>query len=329
MQLGLTPLFDQLRRAPELHYVLATVIGTRGSSYRKAGAMMLLPPEGEPLGLVSGGCLEGDLMSRAGEVRQDGLPRVVHYDLSEDDTLWGLGLGCGGVIDVLLESATSANRYAGLESVMARWQRGEACWWLKPVDPDDLQAPQVVDNADALPGVMEDSVVRSTAQRHGAHLIIPVDPPFTLALCGAGIDAVPVASLARQLQWCVHVLDHREGWAVPTRFAHGTLVQHVEDPAQCDVLRTADAVIIMAHHLQRDAGYVKAALAGQTRYVGLLGPVARREQVMALAGCADDARLFGPAGLDLGATLPETIALSIIAQIQAVLAGRAGGSLAS
>ena len=113
MQLGLGPLFEQLERAPDAPYVLATVIGTSGSSYRKSGAMMLLTPGADPVGLVSGGCLEGDLMGHANAVFGDGDRRFVSYDLSEDAAdLWGLGLGCGGAIEVMLEIASRISALA-------------------------------------------------------------------------------------------------------------------------------------------------------------------------------------------------------------------------
>lgn len=329
MQLGLSPLFQQLARAPELDYVLATVVATRGSSYRKAGAMMLLPPDAEPLGLVSGGCLEGDLAERANDVRATGKPQRVHYDLAGDnDALWGLGLGCGGEIDVLLERAHAQNRYAGLADVAEHWRVHRPCWLLKHVNPTNAQAPRTVPMTERLPAPFAHTTTPGRAAFAQDTLAIPVTPPWRVSVCGGGVDAIPLVALACTLQWTVTLIDHRPAYARPSRFDAAATVRVLDDPAVAFRDNPPDAIVIMSHNLHRDAGYLAAALASDARYIGLLGPVARRDEVCELAGVTADARVHGPAGLDVGATLPETIALSIVSHIQASLAGRGGGALA-
>lgn len=330
MQLGLGPLLHKIEHRPALEYVLATVVGTRGSSYRKAGAMMLLPPDDEPLGLVSGGCLEGDLAERARAVRASRQAQSVHYDLAgQNDALFGLGLGCGGEIDVLLELADRDNGYAGLAEVAAHWHRHAPCWLIKGVRPASSVVAHAVAFTEALPPPFDTPGARDTAVAQVANdaIAIPVTPPWQISVCGAGVDAVPLVQQACALDWRVCVTDHRPAYAVAERFDTRAQVAVLEMATQAFDEGAPDAIVIMSHNLQRDADYLKAALASDARYIGLLGPVARRKEVCSLAGVTPDGRVHGPAGLDLGATLPETIALSILAQVQAVLAGRAGGSL--
>lgn len=331
MQLGLTPLFEQLDRAPDLDYVLATVIGTAGSSYRKAGAMMLLAPDREPLGMVSGGCLEGDLMEHAQTVRTTYKPLQVHYDLSEDDAaLWGLGLGCGGAIDILLEPATRDTGFAGLAFVQEHWRAGRFCWWERSVNTERAEPSMFHVTEASLDGRWASATPtpsRERASRLSDRLLIPVSPAAHLIVCGAGADAVPLVKLARLMDWRVTLIDHRAALATPQRFAADTkIVVCSPDHVDSQVFEGGDAIVIMAHHLQRDAMFLRAGIASRARYIGLLGPAARRDDVVQRAGIAADQRLYGPAGLDIGANLPETIALSILSQAQAVISGRAGGA---
>ncbi len=131
--LGLRELFEYIRRHPDASLVLASVIGTDGSTYRKPGAMVLLTGAGEAIGLVSGGCLESDLCERAAPVHRDGLPVCIEYDLRDDDPLWGLGLGCRGRLELLLEPANADNAFAGLADIEPHWRKHRAVDLLKVV----------------------------------------------------------------------------------------------------------------------------------------------------------------------------------------------------
>lgn len=336
MNLGLDPLLATLRARPDTAFVLATVIGTQGSSYRKSGAMMLIAPDTPPVGLVSGGCLEADLVEHARRVFDAGCARHVVYDLSRDEAeLWGLGLGCGGAITIALEPAHRDNGFAGLADVAEHWAAARFCWLAKTVRDGDPAPQAVVAATDgALPPPARALIERTHARTRAARgtdgwLLVPVAPPPSITVCGAGPDAVPLANLALASGWRVRVVDHRDAFADTARFDAGVDVCKADarDVGRHDAVAEADAVVVMAHHLQRDAAYLRGALDGRARYVGLLGPPARRDEVLALCGRDADARLHGPAGLDIGADLPETIALSILAEAHAVLHGRAGGRL--
>jgi xanthine/CO dehydrogenase XdhC/CoxF family maturation factor len=154
-------------------------------------------------------------------------------------------------------------------------------------------------------------------------------PPPHLLICGAGPDARPVAAAARALGWRVSIVDHRPAYAAPVDFP-GAEVK-LCDPhllRQCVAMEQCHAAVVMSHHLLSDASYLRElALAGVPAYIGLLGPAARRIRLAQELGPLADAlksRLRGPVGIDIGAVTPEGIALAIVTQIHAWLAGRGG-----
>jgi xanthine dehydrogenase accessory factor len=308
-----------LERSPAAHpsRVLATVVATAGSTYRKPGARMLLMADGGYIGLLSGGCLESDLQIHAREVLESGSARAVEYDTrGPDDTLFGVGAGCEGTMRVLLEPAgpKSAAEMA-LAAAGALAQRGDSTSLVMVHDSTQLRLGTYGDAAE-LPGT----------ERERAFVQI-LSPPPHLLICGAAPDAQPVVSTARALGWRVSVVDHRPAYAVAERFAGAEL--HVAHPkslrSEVDLAR-CHAAVVMSHHLPSDEIYLRElAAAGTPAYVGLLGPKARRRRLAQELGADMDllnTRIRGPVGLDIGATTPEGIALSIIGQIHAWLAGR-------
>ena len=331
--------------------VLATVVRTEGSTYRRAGARMLLRRDGTAVGAVSGGCLEADLRARVEELLAAGRPELVTYDTrSGDDLVWGLGLGCNGRADVLLEplEGEAVARAARLHA----WCRDLAApAVLTTVVAADAGAPARVgdrlvvspspaplalglDPGEAPPELVADawealaagrSVVRSYGALEVVHEVMM--PPVSLLICGAGTDAVPVARLAAGLGWRVTVVDHRPDRARADAFS-GVTVRLAESDVT-DEARDVDAAVVMSHHYERDRAYVKGLLAAGVRYVGVLGPRRRTERIVEELGVgeADAARLHAPVGLDIGAETPDEIALAIVAEIQAVTAGRRGGPL--
>jgi xanthine/CO dehydrogenase XdhC/CoxF family maturation factor len=309
-----------LERSPAAHpsRVLGTVVATAGSTYRKPGARMLLMADGSYIGLLSGGCLESDLQIHAREVLESGVARAVEYDTrGPDDTLFGVGAGCEGTMRVLLEAAgpnSPAEKALALAGDSAR--RG-----------DGASLVMVHDSAQFPLGTYRDDAVPPGPERARA-FVQALAPPPHLLICGAAPDAQPVASTARALGWRVSVVDHRPAYAVAARFSGAEV--HVAHPkalrATVDLTR-CHAAVVMSHHLPSDEIYLRElAAAGAPAYVGLLGPKARRRRLAQELGSDMDLldeRLRGPVGLDLGATTPEAIALSIIGQIHAWLAGRA------
>jgi len=356
MHLGLSTLLDFYRaHVADDALILGTVIATKGSTYRKPGAMMLIAADGSHRGLISGGCLESDLAQHAKQLFKDGETRKVTYDLSSDeDLVWGLGIGCDGIIELLLQRLDGQRGFGFLSTLERAWEaRRDGVLGLatESEDPDHPAGSFVFDcgeefrtgdarlmkNIDA-PAVIHDMSRRfwfeSIATRQGQvkMLMVPVIPPPALLVCGAGTDAVPVTRLAVEMGWKCSVVDHRSGFASAERFPGGCdvcLLQADELATNID-LEHIDAVIIMSHNLDHDRQYLSQVMTARVSYIGLLGPRARRNRLLSEINVKDGTaglHVHGPAGLDIGAEMPESIALSIIAEIHAWLNLRNGSTL--
>ena len=343
----LLPLFDRAR-ALDQPLVLATVIRTGGSTYAKPGAQMLIAADGEYAGLLSGGCLEGDLREHARAVAASGNGRIVSYDMrSTTDQLFGLGAGCEGAMDVLLTRVSAHERWQPLESMADAARRGDPCRvaFITASNDDALPVGSLLGaaNTPANGSEVETRVLalNSVANTSAGNTLIRVAqpdvelfvaalaPPPHLLLLGGGPDARPVAELASFLGWRVTVVDHRSAYLDAARFPANTrLVETAAaDVAEAVVLDDYSAAIVMSHHLDSDLQYLRALAASSVPYVGLLGPAARREKLLGDLGDPAPslrARLRAPVGLDIGGRAPESIALSIIGEVHAVLAGRGG-----
>lgn len=356
MHLGLATLLDfyNTHRADDA-LVLGTVIATEGSTYRKPGAMMLIADDGSHHGLISGGCLESDLAQHAKDVFKNGETRNVTYDLSAgDDLVWGLGIGCDGVIQLMLQRLASDQGFGFFAVLHDAWQArkdgvlGLVTSGTDPAHPagsfaldcgSDFKAghPELIERAH-IPTQLHDRSRRfwresiSTAQGGADMLLVPVIPPTALLICGAGIDAVPVARLAVEMGWDCTIVDHRAGFANPDRFPKACevcLLQPEELSGKID-LGHKDAVVMMSHNLAHDRQYLAQVVAARLSYIGMLGPRARRDRLLEEIGVSNGENglhVHGPTGLDIGAELPASIALSIIGEIHASLNQRHGNEL--
>lgn len=347
---SLDPLFhDCVSRGDPL--VLATVVQTIGSTYRKPGAQMLIGSDGRSAGLLSGGCLESDLFDRARSVLETGQPMVVDYDSrSSDDVIWGLGLGCEGAMRILLlrlDQTSGYEPYAFQTRCRAEHRPGSVALVIESSDPalrlgtsfnsDEIaRAPSEIQYAlrereDRSAETSERTVAYTLNSEAAKFLISPVLLRTRLLLLGAGPDAMPLADFAGILDWDVTVFDHRAAYAVADRFPRARRVQARPAARLVEELATAryDAAVVMSHHLPSDQIYLSALAQSTVPYVGLLGPAPRRARLLHEIGSSAQAlhgRLYGPVGLDIGASTPEAIALAIVAEILAVRANRAGGS---
>ncbi len=299
--------------------VLATLVTVEGSSYRRPGARLLVTAQGERLGSISGGCLEEDVLARARSVAASGRAELVVYDTSsENDLVWGVGLGCHGVVQVLLEKlspqpAWVASLAANLES---RRPTGLAVVWR--AGTPGLLGTRLAGEIPVLPA--DTGIFRQT-----------VEPPVSLVIFGAGDDAQPLAGFARQLGWHVTVADPRPAFATAARFPEADAL--VIGPAAELVDRIAPGpealAVVMTHHYVHDVPLLRALLSRPLAYLGLLGPKKRAEKITAdLAGSGFAvtpgmrARLHAPVGLDLGAETAGEVALAIMAEMQAALGQR-------
>lgn len=329
--------------------VLVTIIATEGSTYRKPGAMMLIARDGSFEGMISGGCLEGDLLQHAAGVFDEGGVRHVSYDMQAgDDLVWSLGLGCDGVIHLQLQrldkegdfgflerlDCAQSNRQAGLVALVTRCPARR-----ESGSPGFIDAGGRVSGAPELSGLLKAAALeapdwrcKTRSARIGGTdcdvLLVNLPVQTRVLICGAGPDAVPVATALATLDWDIHIVDHRPAFAKQERFPANCRVRQARPERLAEVLDAGqlDAAVIMSHHLENDAAYLRQLAAFDIPYLGVLGPAARRGKLSEMAACSEE-RLFGPVGLDIGAELPQAIALSIAAEIHAVLNGRNGQSL--
>ena len=307
--------------APEAtETVLATLLSVEGSSYRRPGARLLVLRDGARIGSISGGCLEEDLLARAQKVFASGRAEPVIYDTtSENDLVWGVGLGCHGIVRILVEKLP---RHPGWAATLARNFAARQPTSLAVVhDGDDPAAFGTRLAASESPP--------ATRAQHVYREIVP--PPTALVLFGAGDDAQPLARLAKEMGWHVTIADPRAAHATRERFPDADRL--VVAPADQLVARVApDAstlAVVMTHHYVHDVPLLRALLPLPLAYLGLLGPRKRAEKILAdleagglAVSPAQRARLHAPVGLDLGADAPEQVALAILAEVHAVLARR-------
>ncbi len=298
--------------------MLATLVSVEGSSYRRPGARLLIHAGGTRLGSISGGCLEEDVMARAAHVFETGVPNAVVYDTtSENDLVWGVGLGCHGIVRVLLEKIGPRPAWAVALARNFSQRRTTALAVVHGIDDPATWGTRL-----ATPGDCADP---------DRLFLDLVAPPPALTIFGAGDDAQPLARLAKELGWHVTIADPRAAFATKTRFPGADAL--VVGPAAELVGKVGpgpdNLVVVMTHHYVHDVPILRDLLARPLAYLGLLGPKKRAQKILAdlesggmTISPAQQARLHAPVGLDLGAETPEQVALSILAEMQAVLARR-------
>lgn len=321
-------------------FALATIVATSGSTYRHAGARLVVTADGSWTGNLSGGCLEGEILEVGQRVMDSGTSELASYDLTADEeAIWGWGLGCNGAIDVLVEPSGRATR------TVALLRRGRAS--ARPftlVTPLDATGPPttlrlddgtVDGDPDLVPEV--DGEGRSRVEERAGRKVFveEVSPPLRLVVCGAGHDARPLVRQASMLGWAVTVVDDRSQFLDPERFPEAERLVHTPPREAAEAVGADDLtyVVVMSHNFLRDVDYLASFLGTGVAYLGMLGPSRRLRRL--LDHLPEDVEptphdlevVHGPAGLDLGAEGPEEIAWAICAEILAVSRGRSGEPL--
>jgi xanthine dehydrogenase accessory factor len=341
-------------RAPETaKTVLVTVVDVQGSSYRLPGARMLVDENGKMLGTVSGGCLEADVLERASRVLQTGKAEIFTYDTTaQEDSVFSLNMGCRGVIRILLELPKAdfidfcrrlyQTRRSGLAATLidAKTENGRVGTRLM-LDEGDLVKSDFTEKIteNLLPdclNVLQEKKSRLLENDFGAFFVEFIPSPVSIVIFGAGADAIPVAEAAKNLGWRVSVVDHRAAFANRERFTTADEII-LSRAANLDGNLTIDentVAVVMSHNYEHDKNTLHFLLNSDARYIGALGPKRRTENILREwreAGAEFSGkqleRLYAPIGLDIGADTPESIALSIVAEIKSVLANRDGGFL--
>src|SRR5262245_384235 len=327
---------------------VATAIRISGSSYRRPGAKFLVEDEGGTMGGVSGGCLEADVRVVAQDVLRTGTPRLLHYETGSDDrTIWGLGLGCNGSVDIFVQSATEPPLSDTLVAVRALLERHEGSFAIATlVDaPEGIGGSMLVDPRGVIAGstggadvdrrILQqiDGLVaagRSRADEIGGKLVFTdvLSVPPRLFVCGAGDDSRPLVAYAADVGFSVTVIDHRSDYLTRARFPSARQLLQLRAGDDISALRVDGRTLVVAktHSFASDREWVRSFLQAGAPYVGLLGPRARREEILGQIG-ADAPQVFGPIGLDVGADGPEQVAVSIVGELLAFHSTRAGGHL--
>jgi xanthine dehydrogenase accessory factor len=308
--------------------VLAHLAAVEGSHYRRPGARMVLTENGRSAGMLSGGCLEADIVRRLPDITEAGALRI-EYDLrASEDSVWGLGLGCNGRVSILATRVSDAVA-TRLESISALFHRGESFCLATVVGPAGRKRGRLGQQ-----WILREREAPPAAAPEESILIERVAPPVLLLVCGTGPDALPLAALGKSLGWSVEVVAPRAPAPAAARLADLGLSFH--SPGELPTLTRGArvAAVIMTHNFFDDLSLLERLSRLPLDYLGVLGPADRTRRLV--ARLALETRegaprlpdiLHAPAGLDLGAETPEEIALAIAGEIQAVLAGREGGFL--
>ena len=351
---GIVKSFQQLRES-EKDFVLATIIETKGSTYRKPGARLLITRNGKFYGLLGGGCFEADLLEHALKIFESKEDTSLFYDMrGPEDLVWGLGLGCNGAVRIRLEYLSAENNFQPLSLIhqaLESEQKNIVASICESSHPDIKQGQHFFIGSEASPTspkhIPEEILItasqalesgKSSLQSfnlNGQEIQVffsAVIPPVRLLVIGGGPDSVPVVKTAKQLGWNISVVDYRDGYTRPENFPDADSVHKAtpEDLTKTIDIEKLDAIVLMTHKFEYDLRYLKNFVNSQVSYIGLLGPTARKNELLkSLEQFPDNfvEKVYGPVGIDIGGELPEEIALSLIAEIQAVLHGRDGAHL--
>jgi len=343
---------------------LATVVLVEGSAYRRAGARMLITEDGQLTGAISGGCLEGDALRKAQQVMFRQQAMLVTYDTTdEDDAKLGVQLGCNGIIHILIEPVVPTAPNHPIQLLKACLQQRQTSVLATLFSLEDKKGTQpgtvllltqhsIQKNAFFSNVEWPDNTLLQDAQealRTQLHVtkqytythiftafIQVVQPAPALIIFGAGNDAIPLTALAAVLGWETTVIDGRPNYATPQRFpkAGKVLVSRSEQALSQIVIDDRTAVVLMTHNYNYDLAMLRQLLPLELPYIGSLGPKKKLDRMLEELRAAGVTitteqlqKVYGPTGLDIGAEGAEEIALSVMAEIKAVLSNRSGTPL--
>jgi xanthine dehydrogenase accessory factor len=357
-----------LRRLKELHRsgescALATIVSVQGSSYRRPGARMLFSKNGREAGFISAACLEADLFEKVKEVMDGNKQVLFSYDTTApEDAVFGIGHGCSGFLEILIEPIDAAQPPLSLALLQAASEQKEICaiatvfrsegvnseaLGTKLFFPSSCRLTTSLAKVELTELLSQDITQalqngRSTIKHYGysettADVFIEIiHPPVPLLVFGATPDVRPLVRLASEVGWNVTVIDHRSAFAVKKDFpdADTVLLLSPENYASHLQITPGTCAVIMIHQFAAEANALRFLLSSNVRYAGLLGPKTKCDlllQHLAAEGFSPDeeqrTKLYNPVGLDFGAETAEEIAVSIVAEINAVINKRDGGFL--
>ena len=315
-------------------WVLGTIYKTEGPCYRKPGAMMLFNGFGQQFGMLSGGCLEADIQGQARRVMLEGRARTLCYDNNDEDDAPSphVASGCGGTVHVLLQPLNPDTHFLHLDSVLQALRARKSGLYYQRIPDERGQVETRFIEMDSFlqndvphkPDLIEDD--------NAEWLMTPIIPMPHLLVVGGATDARPLAAIAHELSWQVSVWDSRPANARREHFLNADclLKGSGQELFEFAIQKSVDAAVLMTHSIQLDSLALNALQHVPLQYMALLGPINRRLKVLEHANLQESeltTPLAGPAGLDIGAELPESIALSILAECHACLKRRSAFSL--
>jgi xanthine dehydrogenase accessory factor len=352
----------EIARQEGRHTALATVVHVEGSSYRRPGARMLVEDNGKITGAISGGCLEGDALRKALNVIHHGQNKLVTYNtLDDEDKDLGVQLGCNGIVHILFEPIKQDqpdNAIALLQQYCSGRMSAAVvtlfsldnfcgpqpgtCFFYNAISSDtrlsDTPLLYLAEN-DAMAALTNRaSELKQYVSFNLTAFIEIVQPALSLIIVGAGNDALPLVAMATTMGWRITLVDGRATHANARRFPDvGKIL--VGKPEQVVAQLGIDdrtVIVFMTHNYNYDLAMLPLLLPFNCPYIGMLGPRKRLDSILEEVaakgiGISDEHRnrIYGPVGLDIGAETPEEIALCILAEIKAVMAGHRGGFLRS
>lgn len=352
----LKEILQELTRCNKLgiNGALGTIVSTEGSTYQKTGTKCFISEDGRITGLVSGGCVEGDLKGIADMVIKNAKSQIVHYNFQDEgDLIWGLGLGCNGKMNILLEPYVPKENPLKAELLEMWFELGltrqlhsitiiEAHnqnlvgekWIVDPRSPDYQKIPhkEIISNYLSMKDLWPGScTLQIKGQEEITVFYDVIYPPPRLAIFGAGPDAVPLVQLAKKMKWHVTVMDHRPGFVNADFFPEADELICFPAGETPDINMDSNTyLILMSHHFLQDQLMFKKAIDFDVAYIGLLGPRKRTQQLseeLEIRNYNVTEKIHSPVGIDLGAETPEEIALSIMSEVMQVYRGGTGKKL--
>ncbi|EOZ98580.1 Xanthine and CO dehydrogenases maturation factor, XdhC/CoxF family [Indibacter alkaliphilus LW1] len=335
-----------------LKTALATVVKVDGSAYRRPGARMLVTEDGTLTGAISGGCLEGDALRKAQSVIFQQKSMVVTYDTTdEDDQKFGVGLGCNGIIQVLIEPIAYEDSLNPIELLKIAVQDRSMAVLITVFSLLNPRAPQIGTKIlykesksfgeenfplSSLLNVIRDEIYQSFENQINKvkdsddYFIFYecIKAPVHLILVGAGNDTIPLTKMASLLGWQLTLADGRKNQATTERFpsANRIVVSPADELVEKLDFDSDTVVVLMTHNFEYEAIVLKYLVKKDVPYIGILGPKKKSEKLferLINEGIAfNRSHIYGPLGLDIGAEGPEEIALSALAEIKAVLSNK-------
>lgn len=352
--------FDAAEQAGK-QTALATVVQVEGSSYRRAGARMLITEDGQLTGAISGGCLEGDALRKARLVMVQQQPMLVTYDTTDDDDAkLGVGLGCNGIIHILIEPVFAGQAHHPIQlfkKFLSKRQNAVivtlfslanrkgsqpgTCLFLSDQEyhhqcHDSKLEMQLRHDAESVLANGKSAIQTYRSDTELTGFVELLKPAVSLLVFGAGNDAIPLVQMAAVMGWHTTVIDGRTNYAVSTRFpeAKRVLLAKPEQALSQLDLDNRTAAVLMTHNYNYDLEMLRQLLPLKLTYVGSLGPKKKLQRMLdelqeegMTASNEELQSVYGPTGLDIGSETSEEIALSILSEIMAVLQQREGKPL--